>query len=205
MIRSHKISKSTPVFQIPDPKDNFGLTKREFDQFLESVKNGDESLFVRVFNVHFKTSVKYIQNKFSISNEGAYDVCMDTLVEFRAKLKADKIKYGNLRYLFTKMAVNMYLDSLKRKKKVKNAISVFMGEHYKNNLEDKEFLAILNRSIELLEKPQREMIKDIFYHGKLKEQILEEYNITYDTFRKRKQRSLGKLKTVFLGLINKMQ
>ena len=203
MIRSQKKSKAAQIFQIPDAKDNFGLTRREFDHFLENIKQGDESLFIKVFNGHFKRSVIYIRNKFGITEQQAYDVCMDTLVDFRSKLKADKIRYGNLRYLFTKMAANMYLDNIREKVKVKDAIAVFIGEHYKQEIEDKEFFILVNKAIDMLDDSQKFFIRDIFYHGKQKEQILEEHNISYDTFRKRKQRVLEKLKSVLMDLINK--
>ena len=205
MTNSYKGASVPQVLKIPNPKDNFGLTKLEFDQFVEKVKDGDESLFIKVFNVHFKSSVRYIQNKFSIAEEAAYDTCMDTLLEFRSKLKTGKIKYGNVRYLFTKMAVHKYLDGLKKKNKVNDAIQVFLGENSKLALSESEFLSTLNYAVNNLEKAQKYMIKEIFYSGKDTEQIIEENDITYSTFRKRKQRSLEKLKSSFLGLINKNQ
>jgi len=205
MTNSYKGPSSPQVLKIPNTQDNFGLTKLEFDQFVEKVKGGDESLFIKVFNVHFKSSVRYIQNKFSISEETAYDTCMDTLLEFRSKLKTGKINYGNVRYLFTKMAVHRYLDELKKKNKVNDAIQVFMGENSKLSLSDSEFLSTLNYAVHNLEDSQKHIIKEIFYSGKGTEQIIEENDITYSTFRKRKQRSLEKLKSTFLGLIKKNQ
>ncbi len=114
MTNSLKNSVVPLVRKIPNPKDNFGLTKNEFDQFTDKVKGGDESIFIKVFNVHFKESVRYVQNKFGISEEEAYDTCMDTMIEFRSKLKAGKINYGNIRFLYTKMAVHRYLGDIKR-------------------------------------------------------------------------------------------
>ena len=205
MTNSYKGPSAPQVLKIPNPKDNFGLTKHEFDQFVAKVKNGDESLFIQVFNVHFKSSVRYIQNKFSISEELAYDTCMDTLIEFRTKLKQGKINYGNIRFLFTKMAVHRYLDDIKKKNKVSEAIDIFMGDKSDLAISEKEFLAMLNNAVNTLEDAQKHMIKEIYYSGKDTEQIIEENEITYSTFRKRKQRSLEKLKSVFLDLIQKSQ
>ncbi len=203
MTNSYKSSSSAQVLKIPNPKDNFGLTKNEFEQFVDRVKDGDESLFIRVFNVHFKSSVRYIQNKFSISEEAAYDTCMDTLLEFRSKLKTGKITYGNVRFLYTKMAVHNYLDELKKKNKVGDAIQVFLGGKRDLSISESEFLSLLNSAIDVLDDSQRHMIKEIFYSGKDTEQIIEENEITYATFRKRKQRSIEKLKSTFLGLLKK--
>ena len=205
MTNSYKGSSVLQVLKIPSPKNNFGLTRKEFEQFVSQVKEGDESLFIKVFNVHFKSSVRYIQNKFGISEEIAYDTCMDTLLDFRSKLKSGKISYGNVRYLYTKMAVHRYLDGLKKESKVKEAIQVFVGKKNDLSLSESEFLSLLNRAVETLDESHKHMIKEIFYSGKETEQIIEENDITYSTFRKRKQRSIEKLKFTFLGLLKKSQ
>ena len=205
MTNSLKDRTIPQILKIPNSKDNFGLTKAEFDVFVDKVRGGDESIFIRVFNVHFKASVRYIQNKFSISEEMAYDICMDTMIEFRTKIKAGKINYGNIRFLYTKMAVHRYLDELKRKNQINRAIEVFMGARTQFNIKDSEFLMMLNLAVDKLEDGQRHMIKEIFYSGKEVDQIVKENEITYSTFRKRKQRSLDKLKITFLGILKKNQ
>jgi len=203
MTNSYKKSSTPSVVRIPNPKDNFGLSKKEFEDFVVKVRNGDESLFIRVFNIHFKASIRYVQNKFGISEETAYDVCMDTMLVFRNKLKNGKIKYGNIRYLYTKMAVHRYLDLLKRKSKIDEAIEVFMGSNYDQKIDQEDFLSLLNNALDNLDNPQKHMIKEIFYSGKPTDQIIAENDITYSTFRKRKQRSLAKLKSSFLDLLNR--
>lgn len=203
MTNSYKGTSTPQILKIPNPKDNFGLSKLEFNEFVNKVRDGDESLFIRVFNIHFKSSVRFIQNKFSISEEVAYDVCMETMLEFRNKLKNGKISYGNVRYLYTKMAVHKYLDDIKRKKKVTEAIDVFMEGSKSLSISETEFLATLNLAIDNLDESQKHMIKEIFYSGKETEQIIEENEISYSTFRKRKQRSLDKLKLTFLGILQK--
>ena len=203
MTNSLKIQKVSQVLKMPNSKDNFGLTKHEFDQFVEKVKEGDESIFIQVFNIHFKSSVRYIQNKFNISEETSYDICMDTMIEFRSKLKSGKFNYGNIRFLYTKMAVHMYLDDLKRKNQINEAIGIFLGDRSSFNFSDSEFLVILNNAIDRLGVAQRHMIKEIYYSGKDIDQIIADNQITNSTYRKRKQRSLDKLKTTFLELLKK--
>ena len=203
MTNSYKKPSTSQVLKLPNLKDNFGLTKIEFIQFVEKVKRGDESLFIRVFNVHFRSSVRYIQNRFSISEDAASDTCMDTMLEFRSKLKTGKIVYGNARYLYTKMAVHRYLDDMKKKNRVKGAIQVFLGENVDISISQSEFLGLLNFAVDSLDEMQRYMVKEIFYSGKNTDQIIEENGITHATFRKRKQRSLEKLKITFLELLKK--
>jgi len=192
----------TQEAKISSLKDNFGLSQQDFAQFAKKVKNGDESLFIRVFNLHFRDSVRYIQNKFNIPEDLAYDVCMETMLDFRSKLKQGKIKYGNMRYLYTKMATNHYVDGQKKKSKVQEAISVFHGDRHTGEIDEQEFFTLLNRAVEDLEESPKHMIKEIFFSGKNKEQIQQENEISSATFRKRKQRSLEKLKSTFLELLN---
>jgi DNA-directed RNA polymerase specialized sigma24 family protein len=199
----YKRQSDSHLLKLPNPNDNFGLTKQEFDQFVDKVKRGDESLFLKVFNVHFKESVRYIQNKFNIPEEIAHDTCMDALLEFRTKLKSGKISYGNIRYLFTKMAVHRYLDDKKKNNKVREAIQIFIGAKISLSISEVDFLSMLNRAIDGLDEPQKHMIREIFYSGKEMEQIIKENDITYATYRKRKQRSIDKLKSTFLVLLKK--
>ncbi|MDF1699310.1 MAG: sigma-70 family RNA polymerase sigma factor [Saprospiraceae bacterium] len=200
--RSEPTKESTERYY---PKDNFGLSRHEFELFTKKVKEGDESLFIKVFNIQFKESVRFIQNKYGISKEVAYDICMDTMVEFRMKLIRGKIHYGNLKFLFTRMASNNYLDSLKKSKRVKDAIHVFLGENQEEELSNIEFLRVLNDAIDRLNSKQKAFIRDLFYAGKSKEEMEKEYDISNATFRKRKQRSLNKLKGVFLEILKRKQ
>ena len=125
MTTTNRSTSDNHLKKIPTTKDNFGLTKSEFDAYVTKLIQGDESLFTKVFRTHFHDSVSYIRMKFKISNEAAYDTCMDTMLEFRRKIIANKIQYGNLRFLFTRMALNNYIDEVKRSKKTGTAIDIF--------------------------------------------------------------------------------
>ncbi len=185
-----------------NPRNNFELTKLEFDTFAIKLRNGDESLFKIVYTFHFNSSLRFIQNKFNISKESAYDICMDTLLEFRVKVKNGKIKYGNLRYLFTKMAVNRYIDDMKIIARKNRAIQEYVQKTYDLSSCDAGINNTLNSAFVKLEESKRQILKEIFYSGKDTQQIVAEYRIKNSTFRKRKQRSLEKLKSTYLEILN---
>ena len=88
---------------------NFNLSSEEFDQMLAALQNGDDSLFEQIFLSHFKACCRFLEDRFQASPTDAYDASMEALLKFHKRLKAGKIRYGNLRYLFTQMAGQIYL------------------------------------------------------------------------------------------------
>lgn len=194
---NRSVAPKAKILKMPSQKDNFGFTKSEFDVFALNVRNGDETLFLTIFNEHLKDSVIYLINKFTIPHDLAYDVCMDTLLDFRIKLINDKIQYGNLRFLFTRMAVNNFIDGAKKNKKVNQAINVFLGENASHDVDQEDFFIQLEQKVSLLDDSSKQLLNDIYHCGKNAEQIAEEHKISNSTFRKRKQRILEKLKKSF--------
>ena len=176
----------------------FDFTQKEFYAFVEKVRNGDESIFVKIYNTHFTECIRYLQKRFNLSEELAYDVCMDTMVEFRIKLIQGKIEYGNLRYLFTRMASNNYVDTVKRSKRVNNAETLHLESLDKcqepNCVYTIEHFDALNNFIEKLKPKQRQFFEELFYTNKSSREIINEYGITGAALRKRKQRFMRKLK-----------
>ncbi len=98
---------------IEDMSKNFGLNLGEFDSLVQELKRGSNLLFERIFLSHFGDCIGFIQRKYNAPYDDAYDATMETCIEFRLRLIDDKIRYGNLRYLFTKMATQKYLRNLK--------------------------------------------------------------------------------------------
>jgi len=148
-------------------------------------------------------SMAYLQNRFHIDRDTAYDICMDTFIVFREKLLADKIVYGNLRYLFTRMCQNHFIDRQKKKNRVQTVIDTFQeGSESMENDEDTFFL-VLNSAIDQLEPEQKKLLKAIYYSGKKMNEIADELNISYDLIRKKKQRILKKLRTLYFETSNK--
>jgi len=98
-------------------KNNFGLDEEAFDLLKSKLKDGDTVLFEQIFLSHFDSCIRYIVKNFNATRDNAYDCVMQSLLDFRQKLVDDRIRYGNLRYLFTRMAANRYIDEHYRGKK----------------------------------------------------------------------------------------
>jgi len=201
MTATNKRTSDSHLKKIPTTKDNFGLTKSEFDTYVIKLGQGDESLFTKVFKSHFHDSVKYLRMKFGIEKETAYDTCMDTLIEFRKKILAGKIQYGNLRYLFTKMALNNYINDLKKSQKTNKAIDVFVSDYNLESVDRQFFFDVLDKAIDNQDLETKKIVDELFYVGKHVNQVAEESGVSNATMRKRKQRIIDKLKLTFLEII----
>lgn len=184
--------------KLHEARNNFGITRREFYTLKEKVKQGDESLFTQIFKMHFSECIKYLKIRYKISDGKAHDISMDTLLEFRQKLIQGKIEYGNLRYLFSRMASNNYIDSIKKAKRTDNAEKVYLdwsdyfcvsNEKYSDSVHE-----VLHTYLGKLNSSQKELIKELFYSEKSSKQIVMEYGITSAALRKRKQRILDKIR-----------
>jgi hypothetical protein len=99
---------------------NFGLSKTEFEQMAAALRTGDKSMFEYVFLAHFADCRRYICKTHGASLEDAYDATMDALMDFHHLIAENKVQYGNLRYLFTKMAGQRYQKSRRAWNEVQN-------------------------------------------------------------------------------------
>ena len=170
---------------------NFNLTQRSFDELVAQLQNGNEKVFEHLFLSHMSDCIAFLMNKYKISHEVAYDNSMDALVEFRKKLIQKKLTYGNLRFLFTQMASQFYLRSLKKEDKLKNVTSLYDNE---SNEED---ILILEKSLDNLGEACKNILKLNYYEGLNLKEIAQIYSKTPVAMRKQKQRCLALLKSLF--------
>ena len=185
---------------LSSPTKNFGLSAEEFDELVQKLKGGDESLFKAIFLAHFEDCLKYLKHKFGLQHERAYDVTMDTLLLFRRKILEGKIKYGNIRFLYTRMASQLYLKQVD-KQPIKEQVS-----EIKDLLEDEidaldqEELDLLNKAWQKLCDDCRGLLKRVYYQKASLKEIAEEQNKTAAALRKQKQRCMEKLRLHFSQL-----
>jgi len=198
---THKTSFKGGLYSLPSQKDNFGLSKAEFQACVENLRNGDDSLITQNMVNQLQESMAYLQNKFSLPRQKSYDVCMNTLLQFRHKLVQDKIKYGNLRFLFTRMCANHFIDGEKRKKKTDEAIKVFLDVK-SVEIDNEDFFLRLEHTINQLDSEQQLLIKDLYYSGKSIESIANERQITYASLRKKKERILKRIRKIYFQKSN---
>lgn len=198
-------SKSIGMQKV-DHKKNFGLSPDKFNALANQLKNGDEAILKHIAKMHFQQCMAYLMTQCKVDKGTAYDLCLDTLLEFRKKLLLNKISYGNLNFLFTRMAKNAYVDQIKKKEKIQNAINLFTGSTDEYNSENENCMfCILEKSIKELGEPDGELIKKIYFSKKDIRKVAEDYDISYATLRKRKQRLLSRLKNLILDNLSKNQ
>ncbi len=190
------------ILKMPSIKDNFGLTKSEFERCVENLKSGFSNVLSQGLIRQLPESMTYLQNKFQVNRETSYDVCMNTFLIFRSKIILEKIRYGNLRFLFTRMCVNTYLDQKKKEQRISEAINSFHANKNESNINSEEFFEKLDLLISKLPDNHRTLMKAIYFSSRSMEEIAKDHGISYANLRKKKQRILQSLKTDFFKPTN---
>ena len=178
---------------------NFVLTESAFRQMAENVQAGDNTGFEQVFLLHFEDCMNFVKRKYQASHTDAYDASMDALLYFHERLYAGKVYYGNLRFLFTQMACQHYL---RRRKKAANHVVLTEKEDWPEELpsipeEDQE---TLHRAWKRMGEQCRELLQQLFYENRSAQELSSESGQKPAAIRKRKQRCMTKLRTIFMQL-----
>ncbi|MCB9040272.1 MAG: sigma-70 family RNA polymerase sigma factor [Lewinellaceae bacterium] len=173
---------------------NFGLSPNDFDRLVHDLKKNEADFFKTVFLKHFKECMIFLQRQNSASMDDAYDATMDALIQFRRLLVEGKLRYGNLRYLFTKMASQIYL---KNKKKFQiqeiGASDMEMAEPGADG--DQENIALLNAAWGQLGPDCQELLK-LHYYGQMKLTEIATYKEkTPAAVRKQKERCIERIRS----------
>ena len=176
-------------------KQNFGLNQQQFEELLSNLKKGDMELFKQIFISHFNSCKQYIQSKYKASDEDAHDVTMDTILEFRRRLLADKVQYGNLRFLFTQMASQRYLRLLKNNRKE------ILDQDFEEVIEEQPYseqeLAILESAWSMLSESCKKLLRWNVYDGIKLNEIAKMLDKQASAVRKQKERCMNKLIEIY--------
>lgn len=177
---------------------NFGLSELEFERMAAALRAGDKSMFEFVFLAHFAACRRYVCKTYGASLEDAYDATMDTLMEFHHRLAEGKIQYGNLRYLFTKMAGQRYQRS---QRAWSEAQSIPADALASENTLAHEADSILEKAWDKLCEECRRVLKDFYYDKKNLNVLAEEMGKDHSAMRKQKQRCVDKLRVYFMRFL----
>lgn len=115
-------TEATPSKQALKEK-NFGLDAKSFEALLNGLETGDERLFEQVFVSQYRRGTRHLMFHYSVGEQDAKDVVMNTLLDFRKLLLARKITFGNLEAYFTRMVTTTYLK--KRKNNLEVSVDRF--------------------------------------------------------------------------------
>lgn len=175
---------------------NFGLTKERFDELLIALQNGDEQLFEQVFLSHFNSCVQYLRRNHKASQQDAYDVTMDTLLVFHKRMKAGKVAYGNLRFLFTQMAGQHYRRWIKKQTISTDAIDIKAYELPELQL-DQTDMQLFDQAWEQLGNACQRLLRAFYYDNVSLKEVALQQSQKPATVRKQKQRCVEQLRALF--------
>ena len=196
---THQLIRKEVKMQNQIVFNNFDLSQDEFQQMLKALQNGDETLFEKVFLSHFKACSRFLEDRFNASPTDAYDASMEALLKFHQRLKDGKIRYGNLRYLFTQMAGQIYLKSKRSPQPQTLPDNFDMVDESTANF-SKETLAIFAQAWQNLCGDCRGLLQAFYYEKTPLIEIARKIDKTDVALRKQKQRCLEKLRSVFQKL-----
>lgn len=183
---------------------NFNLLESEFNELKLELQSGNEELFKQVFLSHFDYALNYVINKFNAEYNLAYDISMNTLLEFRHRIIKDKVSYGNLNFLFTQMCSQRYQRSM-----AKNIKKVAISRGVENSIEDnsapdlsEEMIAHLDKAMEMMGENCQEILRKIYYENLSYNTLESIYNKKAATLRKQKERCMTYLKMLIRKTLN---
>ena len=175
---------------------NFGIERDEFDYMVSKLRFGNEEMFEMIFLKHFGSCMDYLKYNYNASQEEAYDISMDTLIDFRKSLIESKIQYGNLRYLFTKMAIQRLLRFRKKNQKIETRAELPEIQDF-IDLDSAEELVLLDKSWAKLGSDCKNLLMQ-YYYLKVKLNVIAlEKEISPGAVRKQKERCVNKLQMNF--------
>lgn len=176
---------------------NFGLSEAEFQSLMESLKSGNEELFEKIFVAQTQNSIKLIQSTLGQSYEDSYDATMETLIQFRKCLIQGKLKYGNLKYIFNRMAKFFVLKKLNGIKEFSSdEIEIFEKSNVENKYEPDQVEKINTAWKKLTDQEKKILYLRFNLDARLID-IAQNLGISESAVRKRKQRILDKIKSHF--------
>ncbi|MEM9835301.1 MAG: hypothetical protein AAF828_02285 [Bacteroidota bacterium] len=180
---------------------NFGLSEAAFNGLVFALQQGDESLFERTFLSHFESCVNFLIAQDRINHALAYDVTMDTLLNFRERLVHGKISYGNLRYLFTLMARQQLGRDQRKSARIVPLNQALGGNEPTASIDipDEDY-ELLTKAFEKLGKDCKTLLRDFYYNKRKLKDIALSKEKTSTSVRKQKSRCVALLRNLYLQL-----
>ena len=181
----------------PDLSKNFQLSESQFDQLVNRLKQGDNTLFKSVFTAHANDCINYLKVTYKAEYDEAYDAMLDTMINFRQRLVDGKVVYGNLRFLFLQMASQHYVRMQTSKAKVVSTDQFEEPEEEQIGISEDQ-LKTLETAWNKLGEVCRELLKMNFYDGLRLNDIAIRLEKSDVAIRKQKERCLEQLKNTYL-------
>ena len=176
---------------------NFGLSPAEFEELRAALADGDQRLLEKVFLAHFEDCMKFLVSRDQVSKQVAYDATMAALTRFHDLILGGKLRYGNLRYLFTKMARQNYLQTSQRQR----IFTALTDSAYDIPEEEPDFpddaFGTMKRAFAMLGADCRELLRNYYYRERSLKNIAAAQGRGAPAVRKQKSRCVARLKRYF--------
>lgn len=173
------------------------MTEAQFELLTEKLRQGDETLFEKLFLKQFKPGMSILTSKYQAPHEEAYDCVMWAMLRMRQMLLENKVAYGNLESYLIRIAVNKYLKNLERTKEIPSDIlPETMQPLDQPDLE--ESLQLLDKAWGSMGDKCRAILKGFYYDKiELKQLTVLMEDTSEANTRKRKERCLKELRNLF--------
>jgi DNA-directed RNA polymerase specialized sigma24 family protein len=176
---------------------NFGISEQQYLYCIDQAQYGDNSLLKLVFIDQYNKCAEYLINTLNLDESEARDISMDALLKFWDKFLNSKLRYGNLKYLLTKMAFQLSVKyKVDRRKEKMNLINI----HYDENSTNDYCIECLLKSFSNLKPVHQQLLQSYYIDDISMVEYAKKENVDEATIRKRKQRAVEMLKQEFYKL-----
>lgn len=167
---------------------------------VEQMRSGDYQLYEQVFLKHFPSCVDYVMFRCKAEYSEAYDASMDAMLDLCRRIKLGRIQYGNLRFLFTRVACQ-YCNQRKKDNQVLEELDGVEPEPARPDVPE-ELLDILEESLERIEEPCKSLLQQFYFYKQPLKELAALAGRTEVALRKQKQRCLAGLRSLFMKQYN---
>lgn len=174
---------------------NFGLSLEEFQTMVERMRAGDEILFEQIHAAQFAYCQHKLQQFEGLTEWEAYDATMETLLHVRDLLLRDKLRYGNLRFLFVRIAKQFHERGRKKTSVIRSlsdseyALAEDFDHHY-----DAETFDQLERAFRQLGAACKALLTAFYFKRQALKDIAQEEGLSYESLRQQKSRCVKTLR-----------
>ena len=130
----------------------------------------------------------------------AYDSSMDAMLDLCRRIKSGRIQYGNLRFLFTRVACQ-YCNNRKKEGQVLEALDGVEPEPIRPDVPD-DLLDLLEESLDRIDEPCRSLLQQFYFYKQPLKELAALAGRTEAALRKQKQRCLAGLRSLFMKRYN---
>ncbi len=183
-------------------KKNLGLNEKQFNELVSRLKKGDDALFELAYKKLVEDNIELLKNRYKIEDFDAKDATLNALFSLKKKLLDGKIRYDNIRFIFSKMAYHEYILLMRARERSLNPEGKVISIYTKDGEGSLEFteddFESLKIAMSKLDKICLKIIKSVFYTQLKLKEIAAVLKMSYDNIRKKKQRCLEKLTGIMM-------